>query len=246
MKPCTISAQYQSPPDVAHRIDLWLGGHYELLRTTVPLWVWEMVWAFGTERNAARVADVGVITVPDTPPPLVPPPITPHGIAALVQRLTPEPPSRTAPAPMQAHDRQALGDFLADDIPVCHWRATPGCPPQQAMDPQGIPPPVRPRPRMPRPPSLRDTARLLASRDLSWWTTAATGTVGAITFRTQAVHDAGQSRNLHVRVLTGLISRDAPQTGRASQPSAIIVADADSLPDTVLPDNNTYVCCHLR
>ena len=69
LKPCTICAQYQSPPDVAHRIDLWLeGGHYELLRTTVPPWVWEMVWAFDTERNAARVADVGVITVPDTPP----------------------------------------------------------------------------------------------------------------------------------------------------------------------------------
>ena len=69
MKPCTICAQYQSPPDEANRIDLWLeGGHYELLRATVPLWVWEMVWTFDTERNATRVADVGVITVPDTPP----------------------------------------------------------------------------------------------------------------------------------------------------------------------------------
>ena len=145
---------------------------------------------------------------------------------------------------MQVHDRRAVGDFPADDLPGRHRRATPGCFPQQAMEPQGNPPPSRPHPGTPRPPSLRDTARLLVSRDLSWWTAAATGTVGAITFRTQAMHDAGESRNLHVRVLAGPTSRDTTQTGHASQPSAIIVADTDSLPGTMFPDNGTYVAIY--
>ena len=177
-------------PGPANRVPLWFStGHYELITSHIPLWIWDSLWAHGTTTPPAPSKQEGGFHEQRQEP--------------TTSRLMDLTISEEIPH-VGRNNEPTIGDPKIPepfDAPHALWNEHPSqAPSHRKLDERGPQSSAVTPPPFSWPGSLYETATLLQPRPIAWWKQAKLGIVGALVGTVHGQTTRATGRDLWVAI----------------------------------------------